>query len=66
MSSASSASPSAAIAFASGLRDALDEHGAETLLMLFDRGHYRSPLDYSEGTLAEAAAACARLREALR
>jgi cysteinyl-tRNA synthetase len=48
------------------LRDALDEHGAETLLMLFDRGHYRSPLDYSEGTLAEAAAACARLREALR
>jgi cysteinyl-tRNA synthetase len=48
------------------LRDALDEHGAETLLMLFHGGHYRSPLDYSAERLKEAGARCSRFREALR
>ena len=48
------------------LSDALDRDGAETLLMLFARGHYRSPLDYTETSIAEARRACDRFREALR
>jgi cysteinyl-tRNA synthetase len=48
------------------LADALDKWGAETLLLLFARGHYRSPMDYNEDTLAQAAAAGNGLREALR
>ena len=49
------------------LRDALDEWGAETLLLLFARAHYRSPMDYTTDTLdAGRSAAATRLREALR
>lgn len=45
------------------LRAALDRHGAETLLLLLHRAHYRKPLDYTDDTLADARAACERLRE---
>ncbi len=38
------------------LRDALDEYGAETLLLLFAQAHYRSPLEYSPTTLEQARA----------
>ncbi len=48
------------------LADALDEWGAETLLLLFARAHYRSPMDYNDDTLAQARAAGDGLREALR
>ncbi len=48
------------------LADAIDEWGAETLLLLFARAHYRSPMDYNDDTLAQAAAAGEGLREALR
>ena len=47
------------------LRDALDEYGPETLLLLFAQAHYRSPLEYSPTTLEQARAGCERLREAL-
>ena len=48
------------------LGDALDEWGAETLLLLFARAHYRSPMDYDDDTLAQARAAGEGLREAIR
>jgi cysteinyl-tRNA synthetase len=48
------------------LADALDRWGPETLLLLFARAHYRSPMDYTDDTLAQAAAAGEGLREALR
>jgi cysteinyl-tRNA synthetase len=48
------------------LRDALDARGPETLLVLFAQAHYRSPLEYSETTLSQAAASADRLREALQ
>ncbi len=38
------------------LRDALDEHGRETLLVYFLGAHWRKPIDFSEETLAQAAA----------
>ena len=48
------------------LADALDREGAETLLSLFARAHYRSPLDYSPASLEDARKSNDRLREALR
>ncbi len=48
------------------LGDALDEWGAETLLLLFARAHYRSPMDYNDDTLSQARAAGEGLREAIR
>ena len=48
------------------LSDALDEWGAETLLLLFARAHYRSPMDYNDDTLTQARAAGEGLRESLR
>ena len=48
------------------LADALDEWGAETLLLLFARAHYRSPMDYNDDTLGQARAAGEGLRESLR
>ena len=48
------------------LADALDEWGAETLLLLFARAHYRSPMDYTDDTLAQARRAGEGLREAIR
>jgi cysteinyl-tRNA synthetase len=47
-----------------GLAEALERAGRETLLVFFAQAHYRSPVDYSDATLAQAAAA--GLREALR
>ncbi len=48
------------------LADAIDSHGSHTLLMLFAQAHYRSSVEYSPTTLAQAAAACDRVRDALR
>jgi cysteinyl-tRNA synthetase len=49
-----------------GLAEALERVGRETLLVFFAQAHYRSPVDYSETTLEQAAATAAGLREALR
>jgi 8-oxo-dGTP pyrophosphatase MutT (NUDIX family) len=38
------------------LRDAIEEWGRETLLLLFMGTHWRKPMDFSEETLAAAAA----------
>ena len=48
------------------LRDALDEWGPETLLVFFLTGHWRKPIDFSEETLAAAAARTDRFREVFR
>ena len=48
------------------LSDALDREGHETLLSLFARAQYRSPLDYSPDSLEDARKSNDRLREALR
>ncbi|HET6643225.1 MAG TPA: cysteine--tRNA ligase [Gaiellaceae bacterium] len=48
------------------LRDALDRWGRETLLVFFLTGHWRKPLDFTEGTLTAAAARADRLREVFR
>jgi cysteinyl-tRNA synthetase len=48
------------------LRDAIDEWGRETLLMLFLGAHWRQPMDFSEETLAQAAARADRFREVFR
>ncbi len=48
------------------LADALDRDGSETLLSLFARAQYRSPLDYSPDSLEDARRSNDRLREALR
>jgi cysteinyl-tRNA synthetase len=49
-----------------GLAEALERVGRETLLVFFARAHYRSPVDYSDSALEQAARAAAGLREALR
>jgi len=48
------------------IRDALDEYGRETLLLFFLTGHWRKPLDFSEETMAQAAAQVERLRNVFR
>ena len=48
------------------LDDAITLHGAETLLLLFARAHYRSPMDYTPDTLGQAKAAADGFREAFR
>ena len=48
------------------LRDAIDEWGAETLLMLFLGAHWRKPMDYSDETLAAAKARADGFREVFR
>ena len=48
------------------LRDALDEWGAETLLMLFLGAHWRKPMDYTDETLAAAKARADGFREVFR
>ena len=48
------------------IREALDEYGRETLLLFFMTGHWRKPLDYSEKTMAQAAAQVERLRNVFR
>jgi cysteinyl-tRNA synthetase len=48
------------------IRDALDTYGRETLLLFFMTGHWRKPLDYSEETLAQAAAQVESFRNVFR
>jgi cysteinyl-tRNA synthetase len=48
------------------LRDAIDEWGRETLLLLFLSAHWRKPMDFSDETLAQAAARADRFREVFR
>jgi cysteinyl-tRNA synthetase len=48
------------------LRDALDEWGPETLLMLFMGAHWRKPMDYTDETLAAAKARADGFREVFR
>ncbi len=48
------------------LRDALEEHGRETLLVYFLGGHWRKPLDYSHEALQQAAAQAEGFRNVFR
>jgi cysteinyl-tRNA synthetase len=48
------------------IREALDTWGKETLLVFFLTAHWRKPIDFSEETLAAAAARAASLREVFR
>jgi len=48
------------------LREGIDEHGKETLLMLFLGAHWRKPIDFSEETLQQATARADRFREVFR
>jgi cysteinyl-tRNA synthetase len=48
------------------LRDAIDEWGSETLLVLFLGAHWRKPMDFSEETLQQATARADRFREVFR
>jgi cysteinyl-tRNA synthetase len=48
------------------IREAIDRWGREVLLLLFLSGHWRKPLDFSEETVAAAAARGERLREVFR
>jgi cysteinyl-tRNA synthetase len=48
------------------LKDALDRWGRDTLLVFFLTGHWRKPLDYTEETLAAAAARAERFRDVFR
>jgi cysteinyl-tRNA synthetase len=46
------------------LREAIDEWGRETLLVFFLTAHWRKPIDFSEETVAQAAARAETLRNA--
>jgi cysteinyl-tRNA synthetase len=48
------------------LREALDEWGRETLLLYFLGGHWRKPIDYSDGALEQAAAQAESFRNVFR
>ena len=48
------------------LRDAIDEWGRETLLVLFLGAHWRKPMDFSEETLEQARARADGFREVFR
>jgi cysteinyl-tRNA synthetase len=48
------------------LRDVLDRWGRETLLLFFLGGHWRKPIDFSEETMAQAAARAETFRNAFR
>jgi cysteinyl-tRNA synthetase len=48
------------------LRDAVEEWGRETILMLFLGAHWRKPMDWSEETLAAAKARAEGFREVFR
>ena len=48
------------------LGEALDQVGAETLVMYFVGGHYRQPIEFSEAALDQAAARLRRVRELVR
>ena len=46
------------------LREAIDEWGREALLVFFLAGHWRKPIDFSDETMAQAAARTETLRNA--
>jgi cysteinyl-tRNA synthetase len=48
------------------LRESLEEHGRETLLVYFLGGHWRKPLDYSDDVLRQAAAQAESFRNVFR
>jgi cysteinyl-tRNA synthetase len=48
------------------LREGIDEHGKETLLMLFLGAHWRKPMDFSQETLQQATARAEGFREVFR
>jgi cysteinyl-tRNA synthetase len=48
------------------LRDAVEEWGRATILMLFLGAHWRKPMDWSDGTLAAAKARAEGFREVFR
>jgi cysteinyl-tRNA synthetase len=48
------------------LREALDEWGRETLLVYFLGGHWRKPIDFSDGALQQAAAQAESFRNVFR
>jgi cysteinyl-tRNA synthetase len=48
------------------LRESLEEHGRETLLVYFLGGHWRKPLDYSDDVLRQAAAQVESFRNVFR
>src|SRR6266542_664326 len=48
------------------IRETLDEWGRETALVFFLTGHWRKPIDFSEQTMAQAAARAETLRNAFR
>jgi cysteinyl-tRNA synthetase len=45
------------------LRDALDAHGRDALIMYFCAGHYRQPIEFDEARLEQAAVSARRVRE---
>jgi cysteinyl-tRNA synthetase len=48
------------------IREALDASGRETMLVYFLSAHWRKPVDYSDETVAQAAARAETLRNAFR
>jgi cysteinyl-tRNA synthetase len=48
------------------IRDAVERHGKEALLVFFMTGHWRKPLDFSEETMAAAEARAESFREVFR
>ncbi len=49
-----------------GLAEALDAHGPQAVVAFLVSGHYRQPLEFSNGALTEAAARVERIRNFLR
>ncbi len=49
-----------------GLREAIDTYGAEAVVAFLISGHYRQPLEFSDGALEEASARVDRIRNFLR
>ncbi len=49
-----------------GLAEALDAYGPQPVVAFLASGHYRQPLEFSDGALAEAAARVERIRNFLR
>jgi cysteinyl-tRNA synthetase len=50
----------------STIREALDEWGREAILVFFLSGHWRKPIDFSEETMAQAAAQAESFRNVFR
>jgi len=48
------------------LREAIEAHGRDALIMYFCGGHYRQPIEFDEQRLEQAAASVRRVREAAR